>query len=399
MSGRRRKILLALANLALFCALLEACSAAALVLFETLKPGNVVDLFVDRHFRRVDDGYRRLFLERAHHPVLGWGKRSTEHGFAATNTAGQEWSASYDERGARDDALPPLPLLAASYGDSFTYCSEVNDDQTWQHYLARSLGGEILNFGERGYGTGQAVLRSREHLAEGLVAPLTILGLYEGNVERTVNQFRAFYKADTGIKLGFKPAFRLGPSDEVRILPNPYRDPGLSLEELRVIAHDVARSDYWAVRKARLDFPFTWNLVRLSMFHLDEFRGRSGAGHWRSDREPYRVMDRIVELFIQTTREAGSAPFVLFLPSRNTMRAGLPPRYARFRDELRARHPELPVVDVREADFDHSRFNLRPFEGHASPYGNQVIARVLEERIRALPGVEARVSSEGNEGG
>jgi hypothetical protein len=110
-------------------------------------------------------------------------------------------------------------------------------------------------------------------------------------------------------------------------------------------------------------------------------------------------MDRIVELFIQTTREAGSAPFVLFLPSRNTMRAGLPPRYARFRDELRARHPELPVVDVREADFDHSRFNLRPFEGHASPYGNQVIARVLEERIRALPGVEARVSSEGNEGG
>jgi hypothetical protein len=54
-------------------------------------------------------------------------------------------------------------------------------------------------------------------------------------------------------------------------------------------------------------------------------------------------------------------------------------------EETRTRHPELEVVDVFEAEFERERFNIRPFDGHASPYGNQIIAQLLAERIRALP--------------
>jgi hypothetical protein len=38
-----------------------------------------------------------------------------------------------------------------------------------------------------------------------------------------------------------------------------------------------------------------------------------------------------------------------------------------------------------DEEFDRERFNIRPYGGHASPYGNEIIARAIErtyDRIR-----------------
>ena len=51
------------------------------------------------------------------------------------------------------------PCRINTYGDSFTFCSQVNDGETWQEYLAAHLGEPVRNFGVGGHGVYQAYLR------------------------------------------------------------------------------------------------------------------------------------------------------------------------------------------------------------------------------------------------
>ncbi len=62
------------------------------------------------------------------------------------------------------------PCRINTYGDSFTYCSQVSDGETWQEYLAAHLGEPVRNFGMGGYGVYQAYLRMlREEKTENSV--------------------------------------------------------------------------------------------------------------------------------------------------------------------------------------------------------------------------------------
>ncbi len=55
--------------------------------------------------------------------------------------------------------------LIASYGDSFTHCNEVGDDETWQTFLGHILRKNVLNFGVAGHGPDQAFLLYASHEA------------------------------------------------------------------------------------------------------------------------------------------------------------------------------------------------------------------------------------------
>ena len=60
------------------------------------------------------------------------------------------------------------------------------------------------------------------------------------------------------------------------------------------------------------------------------------------------------------------------------------PPYASVVKRLRKDYAGQPVlvVDVAEATFDAKRFNVRPFRGHPSRYGNEIIAEHLAAALR-----------------
>ena len=91
--------------------------------------------------------------------------------------------------------------------------------------------------------------------------------------------------------------------------------------------------------------------------------------------------DRFVELAV----EANSIPVVLLIPANRTMRDGNTPNYAPFKSEISERHGNLTVIDLSEHEFDRERFHLQPYQGHASEYGNRVIADLIEQTLREVP--------------
>ncbi len=77
------------------------------------------------------------------------------------------------------------PCRINTYGDSFTQCSQVNDGETWQEYLAAHLCEPVRNFGVGGYSVYQAFLRMRRE-EERRPAGLVIFNVYDDDHYRNL---------------------------------------------------------------------------------------------------------------------------------------------------------------------------------------------------------------------
>lgn len=376
MKSISRYSLTALAT-ALVLAALEVVSFTGFYTIEWICPGNVVEISMARHFRQnVTPLDLKKFVERRWDPELGWIVRPFSNR-SKVNDAGVTWSESFNGLGSRTDPHQYKTLLAATFGDSYTKGNEVRDHETWQSYAAAELNSTVLNFGMGGYGTLQAVMRAERILRSGLVAPVTILGIFENNLERSVMAFRPFRYPDTSMSLAFMPTLRLR-DDQIVEFVNPWTDPELTRDDLRELAVAAADHDFWAETKARMSFPFTLAVVR-SLYSAVKSRSRS-ENVWNTH-EGEEIMKALVARFVQVVREKGSVPMILFIPGRKTLKSdGLPP-YETVKTLLREQYPDMLILDVAEREFDRSSFNILPFKGHASAYGNRIIAHMIVEAL------------------
>jgi len=88
---------------------------------------------------------------------------------------------------------PPLPAEVLVVGDSFTFGSQVSDNETWPACLERKLGRGVDNGGVAGYGTAQALRRASLKLAEKSYTTLvlsTLVDPYDWNFGRDRLSFR-----------------------------------------------------------------------------------------------------------------------------------------------------------------------------------------------------------------
>ncbi len=104
---------------------------------------------------------------------------------------------------------------------------------------------------------------------------------------------------------------------------------------------------------------------------------------WETE-EGSAVMHYLVDRFITTTATVNSLPIILFIPRPDTMGGSDAPQYTQFRKQIQRRHSDLAIVDLMDHEFDKERFHVQPYEGHASAYGNQVIAHVIEKTYRKI---------------
>lgn len=113
----------------------------------------------------------------------------------------------------------PLAIGGLSYGDSFTYGYEVNDQETWQSILGQKVGQRFLNFGVGGYGLDQAILFFEKSGAK-LPGKYVFLGLMPGQISRSFNIYRHFLRGQEVGKPLTKPRFDLQ-NGVLRLIKNP----------------------------------------------------------------------------------------------------------------------------------------------------------------------------------
>ncbi len=213
------------------------------------------------------------------------------------------------------------PFISA-FGDSYTHCAGVKDNETWEEYLSVLLKKDVYNFGTRSYGTDQAYLKFRSIFPK-VRTPIVILGLITENINRIVNVYRPFYFAGTAINLS-KPRFIL--KDRLYLLPNPIR----SFDEINNLrnAHFlriIGQNDYWFNRDRypELRFPYTkilfnkifWLQIIYSRGSnkISDIKPRPYINLWE-DIEATALMFKILESFVTSAKDYGAIPLIMILP-------------------------------------------------------------------------------------
>jgi hypothetical protein len=305
-----------------------------------------------------------------------------------------------DSSGARVSPAFPTPgtECVSLYGDSFTFGSEVNNEQAWGNILARNLGCRVANFGVGGYGTDQSVLRFTANTKDS--SSTVILGIFADNVLRNVNQYRYFLTG--GETLGLKPRFVLR-GDILTVSPLPK----LSYPEFRNAITDP-RNSIWQHEFFLPDtdygptiwrFPYTlsfaklmlskktWNLAIDAVRHVPSWIDFYKEGH------PSRALETtaaIVEQFKKVADLRGKSAFVILFPT--------PASFATFKntkvsvfDPLvnRLQKKGISVVDLtkdfvtslRDRNFCDIVTRHDACVGHFDPEGNQMVAELVAHYI------------------
>lgn len=304
---------------------------------------------------------------------LGWKKR---------------YATPFGERPrARDYGKP----LLAAFGDSFTYCDQVSDVETWEEQLAGMLSEDVYNFGVDGYGTDQAYLRFRQDFQK-VAAPIVGLGLITENINRIVNRYRPFYSEHTGHSLT-KPRFILR-GEKRELIENPVRNENEIAKLLDPkFVESLGENDWWFKRDnaPALRFPYTAILFQkrfwLEIFHrrggreVDDVTPRPWANLWTYP--PARdLMFSILDSFIDESKAAGRMPFIILLPSqtevaaqmqgRNPKKAAVLLSYCQERGYACFNGAAALAKNARD-EKELDKF----FNRHFTPLGNKIIASEL----------------------
>ncbi|MBI5815714.1 MAG: hypothetical protein HZB29_08910 [Nitrospinae bacterium] len=223
----------------------------------------------------------------------------------------------------------PRPVIydsdfMATFGDSFTHCDQVENDETWETYLSTHLKKNVYNFGVGGYGTDQAYLYFKRKWPE-VKTKVAALCIVPENICRVANVYRKFYYPQTGGPMT-KPRFILE-GDKLKLIPNPVQ----SAPEIRKLSdpaflEKIGKYDYWYNQNdyPTFGFPYLkiflnkrfWMEARylLDKKQVDDMLARPAylADIWESKEAD--VLMAIIDAFVADARAMGTEPVIAVLP-------------------------------------------------------------------------------------
>ena len=250
------------------------------------------------------------FIKRAqkiYHPRWGWNKA---------------YKTQFGERPRRESYGRPL---IATFGDSFTYCYGVKDEETWQEYLSSTIKQDVYNFGVAAYGPDQAYLKFIDMYPK-INVPVVIFTITTENIKRLVNVYRPFYNLPTGFKLT-KPRFKVV-RDELVLLENPVKnkDELMKLQDPRFI-NEIGRNDFWYNRDRYPVYQFPYSKIlfnkrlwletyyKISGRPPDDASPRPWSNLWERE-EATDIMFRILKSFAAEAESGGAVPIIMVIPGR-----------------------------------------------------------------------------------
>jgi hypothetical protein len=287
-----------------------------------------------------------------------------------------------DRQGRR--LAPDLPAgrVVFAYGDSFVFGAGVGPGETFPHYLATMLGYRVQNYGVGGYGPDQAILRLEQDLRSGQRPDVVILGMPSENIARAVNILRKLYIPTVAAMLT-KPAWVRENGEWRLVNPVPAWPP--TAEARGELLASLEKYDRWFAqnqKRPRYRFPYSLATVRAFGF----FGG--AVLRWQELYQEERGVDTltfILSRFVGLSEQYGFQAVFVVVPMPADLiaiRDGKAAFFSEFREQIaRDFGEQLLVIDVLSQPIDLARFHLKPFSGHASAYGNHIVATAIYERL------------------
>jgi hypothetical protein len=285
-------------------------------------------------------------------------------------------------------------IRISSFGDSFTHCDDVKNEETWQQQLNRANSNlEVINFGVGAFGLDQAFLRYKQ---DGIhyKSDIIFIGFMAENIFRNVNVFRPFYLPQDGLSLA-KPRFIIK-NGELFLLENPIQklsqykqliaQPEVVLPKLGVYDHYFQiQSKQNFVDSLSIDFLPSIRLLKSFNYKLMNKNNIIKYDQYNQNSEAFQVTVKIFEEFRKSAIKHKSLPIIILFPSESDII-----RYRHNKTKIYTpllkhfKENNYPYIDIMDA-FDKygNNYGIRElFKGHYSPLSNQLVAKYILEYLQ-----------------
>jgi hypothetical protein len=317
-------------------------------------------------------------------PDIGWTVRPDKQDDAnQTNSQGVRANPARIFAGAPPDGKVRIVTI----GDSFVYCSQVDNGETWQDYLGLMREDlEILNLGLPGGGTDQAFLRWQRD-GRKFRSHIVILGIWPDNIFRNLSVLE-YYLTRISIPKT-KPRLAMGATGTWQFVNLPIMSEDEQVDTLsRPEGKALLSHEYWyepgdvkatSFRRVRLlqIVESLWRRYQIRQTHERLYSGEIPDG--------IEVTLQIAKMFAEQVRATGAVPLILMIPDRErlAMHVGTEPfpLVRRLRDagiEVLDLGPTFGAEVLREGAVRYYVGGI----GHHSPFGNRVFAKYLERDLR-----------------
>jgi hypothetical protein len=218
---------------------------------------------------RLVDKYRfNKFKIKNYNEYLGWDKKSNSKDYDITNN--RKVSYSISKKGFRKTKFHRYENTIATFGDSYTFCRESSDNNTWQEQLSKKQKKFVSNYGVGNYGLDQAYLKFKKTKLKS-DTKVVIFGI----VPETICRIQSVWKnyLEFGNTNGFKPYCILRGKKLVikkNLLKNnhEYNDLAIIISKIKKI--DRFYSDKYT--KHQLIFPYSFHFLKNFYFNLQIVR-------------------------------------------------------------------------------------------------------------------------------
>ena len=358
----------------------------------------------------------KKFLPHGFDPELGWiRKPNTSHEeigkYGKTrwtiNNSGARLNSNYDEKQS----------IISCYGDSFTFCRQVNDDETWEHYLSKKLKTNVKNFAVGNYGIDQALLRLKRDFHNNRT-PIVVLAVVPDTISRIVSIWKHYY--EYGNTFGFKPRFVIKNS-KLDLIKNPINEIQKFQNYQRYLT-EIKQNDFFyeaKFKKEKLHFPYcitifknakrnfsliywnlkienkkkmnrdisdiSWNPMKIIMKTNLEWRIK--LFH---DKMAIELLEKIIEEYVKFGKENNFKPILSFLPQKDDL-IFIKNNYHFYNDFIKKLKniENLIFVDITEKLLEESNLDSlysdnNDYGGHYSKHGNEKVSSIFYSSLKNL---------------
>jgi len=350
------------------------------------------------------------FIDYSFDPHLGWVRKPNSSGIEK----GQKGRITFyiDAAGSRTNTFGKSPPVIAAFGDSYAFCRQVEDDETWEAQLSQQEDFGVLNFGVGNYGVDQALLRY-----ESMALPDTVRVVVMAFVPETICRIQSYWKhyLEFGNIFAFKPRFILDVQGRLTLLENCMQ----SAEDFTCVHEklpEIREADGFYLKKFRLHqfrFPYTFSLMRNPLkqsmlisavairgvfrilgisndriesipFTLVMKNNLRDAYQLYSDSKSTKLLSAILLRFKEETQSRGHIPLVVVMPQLLDLKLNkniIAPYQGYFSELTR----QLPVLDLTEkfinTEFEKLYINDQ-YGGHLSVDGNRLVAEEISTWLK-----------------
>lgn len=350
----------------------------------------------------------KKFLADGYDAELGWVRKpNTCH--PETGRFGQTFWHTNDIGARFNPGHEQLPVRIACYGDSFTFCRQVNDNETWEHYLSIHTGTNVLNWGVGNHGIDQSFLRlQREHRTH--PAETVIVGVVPDTISRILSIWKHYY--EYGNTFGFKPRF-ISRDGELHLLKNPI-DTADKFQRLESYLDEVKRNDYFyrnKFLKEIFSFPYLFTFLRnpvrsMQLIYFNSMASLTGTPdkyrslamqkimdinlQWRlilyKNPDAIELFQSIISKLVSFANENDFRLIIALMPQKDDL-IHIKKNGHFYQPFIEGVRKEALVVDLAPAllaleNVDAYYSDDTVYGGHFSRIGNQLVAKVLWETLK-----------------